>query len=337
MRLIITLMICLSFLQCARETPQDKFYEFEKVRQITLQNMEYPDIIGIGMQLVQIDSLFIINDFHGDSLLNIYDPKSHEIKKRLISKGSGPDDMTSPLEINLCGDRLYILSRPLFKFAYIQKDSILDLHPQMNAHTVLPQMSDRFLPLNDSLFIFSGMWEQRYALYQKNKKDSIRTFGDYPSFIPGEKDIPVMPKAMFHQCEMVKHPQKNIFATASNYVLEIFSFDSTGKDIPVLKFRKKLGNYDYTFNSGELVSVERKDNSDPRVLRISCTENNLYLLREVKGDEERMEIYVIDWEGNPVGLIEVDKKITAFVINEHEHKGFCLAEAPECMLYSFDL
>ena len=160
MKLIVLFAICLSSIQCTSHTSEDEPYTFDKVRQITLQNMEYPDIIGIGMQLVQIDSLLIINDFHGDSLLNVYDPGRHAIKKRLISKGSGPEDMSSPLDISLCNDKLYILSRPLFKFAYIPKDQVLAPRPQMYGHTQLPQMSDRFLPLNDSLFVFSGMWKQ---------------------------------------------------------------------------------------------------------------------------------------------------------------------------------
>lgn len=337
MKLIVLFAICLSFIQCTSHTSEDEPYTFDKVRQITLQNMEYPDIIGIGMQLVQIGSLLIINDFHGDSLLNVYDPGRHAIKKRLISKGSGPEDMSSPLDISLCNDKLYILSRPLFKFAYIPKDQVLAPRPQMYGHTQLPQMSDRFLPLNDSLFVFSGMWKQRYALYQKHKVDSLRTFGDYPAFWSEEKDIPVMSKAMFHQCEMFKHPKKELFASASNYVLEIFSFDPTGKELPHLEFRKKLGNYEYTFSSGNMISTKRKESSDPRVLRICCSEKYLYLLREAKDNENQMEIYIIDWEGKPIELLKADKRITTLIIHEAQHKGFCLVDDPECMLYSFDI
>lgn len=336
-RFFLVAIICLSFVQCSRKSSQDEPFEFDSVRQITLQDMEYPNIIGIGMQLIQIDSLLIINDFHGDSLLNIYDPKHHVVKTRLLSKGGGPDDMSSPLDINLYDNKLYILSRPLFKFSYIQKDCILEPHPQMFGHTRLPQMIDRFLPLNDSLFVFSGIWEQRYALYQKGKTDSLRIFGDYPSFWAGEKDIPAMSKAMFHQCELVKHPRKDLFASASNYVLEIYSFDPTGKALPELRFRKKLGNYEYSFTSGDMITTKLKEGSDPRVLRICCTEHYLYLLREVKDNENQMEICVINWEGKPVELIKANKKITTLIIDESKHKGFCLADDPECSLFSFDL
>ena len=75
MKLIIIFAICLSFIQCTSKTSEDEPYTFDKVRQISLQNMEYPDIIGIGMQLVQIDSLLIINDFHGDVKLGKYEAK----------------------------------------------------------------------------------------------------------------------------------------------------------------------------------------------------------------------------------------------------------------------
>ena len=59
--------------------------------------------------------------------------------------------------------------------------------------------------------------------------------------------------------------------------------------------------------------------------------------KEVKDDENQMEICIIDWEGKPVELLKADKRITTFIIHEAQHKGFCLADDPECMLYAFDI
>ena len=50
-----------------------------------------------------------------------------------------------------------------------------------------------------------------------------------------------------------------------------------------------------------------------------------------------MEIYIIDWEGKPIELLKADKRITTLIIHEAQHKGFCLVDDPECMLYSFDI
>lgn len=50
-----------------------------------------------------------------------------------------------------------------------------------------------------------------------------------------------------------------------------------------------------------------------------------------------MEICIIDWEGKPIELLKADKRITTLIIHEAPHKGFCLVDDPECMLYSFDI
>lgn len=337
MRFISIILLSLLFVQCTSNKSKETTYHFDIVKKVSIEEMDYPEILGIGMQIIRLDSLFIINDFWGDSLLNVYDATQHVIKRRLISKGSGPDDMSSPLDIQLCGNKLYVLSRPRFRFAYLLKDSILS-HNKMYGHTQLPAMSDRFLPLNDSLFVFSGMWDKRYALYQKGQRDSLRIFGEYPDFWKEEENIPVMAKAMFHQCQLTKHPNKNLFASASRYVLDIYSYDPSGENMPTLLFQKQLGKYQYVFTSDPMITAKPIDGSDPQVKGVCCTEKFIYLLQEnLDGEKKRSNLLVIDWDGNPIMLLEANKHIACIEVNEREKKGYCIVDEPESKLCYFEM
>ena len=113
--LLLFLSICFLFIQCSSGNGDDgKPYVFDKQENIDFNSIDYPEILGISMQLVKIDSLLLINDFHGDTLINVFNLNSGKIVKRLIPKGSGPGELISPLDIHLCDSNLYVLCRPKF-------------------------------------------------------------------------------------------------------------------------------------------------------------------------------------------------------------------------------
>lgn len=185
MKVIVSIVLVLgmlSFAQCSNQKSGKELGEFNRVDSISIQDMNYPELLGIGLQVIKMDSLFIVNDFRGDSLLNIYNANTHKVERKLISKGNGPDEMSSPLDVKIIQDKIYVLSRPRFQFAYLLKDSIFT-NNKMYGHTMLPQMSDCFLPLNDSVFVFSGMWESVMRYIKKEERilcassENIRIFG----------------------------------------------------------------------------------------------------------------------------------------------------------------
>ena len=96
--------------------------------------------------------------------------------------------------------------------------------------------------VTENQFVFSGLWNKRYILYNPSKASEIKEFGDYPNYWEGEKDFPENAKAMFHQSRFIKHPSKPYFASCSSFVLEIYEYDSTGINLPQLVFKKQLGN-----------------------------------------------------------------------------------------------
>ena len=76
------------------------------------------------MQLVKVDSLLLINEFHGDSLIIVYNLNTNQIDRHLISKGEGPNELIPPLDLCVTDNNLYILSRPIFSLNHIPLDAL---------------------------------------------------------------------------------------------------------------------------------------------------------------------------------------------------------------------
>ena len=334
------IFIFLLFVQCGFKSDSYIPYKFDVQKEIVCKAIDYPDIIGIGLQLLKVDSFLIINDFHGDSLLTLFNLNNHTISHKLISKGNGPNEMISPLDVSLCDGNLYILSRSKFRFGHISVQDLNKKNIEIKEQIQLPQKSDCFLPLNNNTFIFSGMWDKRYALFQKEKNSNnsnIVEFGEYPDFWEKEKDFPNSVKAMFHQCKFVKHPTLPLFATCSNYVLEIYTYKEDGICIPELLFKKQLGFYNYTFTHQNIITAKNSQTSSPEIKGIACSDKYLYLIRNTENSSYKKEILVVDWKGNPIQLLQSYENITNIVISEKEKRAYCLVLEPEFQLKYFDL
>ncbi len=330
-------LFCLFLTSCWDKAKNDVFLEEIAIE---CQPVNYPDLIGIGMQLIKTGDYLILNDFHGDSLLSVFNLKNNTIEKHLILRGNGPEEMISPIDAKLNDNNLYLLCRPLFNMGRIPIKNICAASVQIEDRIQLPQKSDKFLPLNDSLFVFSGMWDKRFALYKKNQQhqaDSITEFGDYPSYWENEKTIPNTAKAMFHQCEFVKHPSQPLFAACSRYVLDIYKYDEKGKTVPQELIRKQLGTYAYDFVAGDVISTKVREDSSPIVRHVACDENYLYMVKRPESGSSFHYIYVYDWQGNPIKVFKTDKSISNITVDDSANKIYAIIEDPEDTLVVFNI
>lgn len=73
--------------------------------------------------------------------------------------------------------------------------------------------------------------EETICVDELTKSDELIEFGEFPDFWEAEKDIPHLSKAMFHQCHFAVNPQKHLFASCSYFVLEIYEYDPSGKNV----------------------------------------------------------------------------------------------------------
>ncbi|MDH6534689.1 hypothetical protein D0T51_10225 [Parabacteroides sp. 52] len=333
---IFILFVVFFMIECS--TKKESPYEFSDVEVISFEEIDFPATLGVTLQLVKYDNHLLINDFHGDSLVSVFNLKKNEIDRKIISKGKGPNELISPLDIQVSGDNLYILSRPIFSLNHIDLDFIKkETAIPLQKDFQLPPKSDRFIALDNSLFIFSGLWEKRYVYLDLNKPDELREFGEYPDYWSEEKDVSNEVKAMFHQCQFIKHPTKNIFASCSGYVFEIYTYDSGKKTLPNLLFKKQLGSYSYSYTEDGILTANAHTDSDPMAIDLACSDTYIYIITQSADNRKKRDIMVLDWEGNPIKLLKSDKCIVCLTVDEESGKGYCVIEDPEDTLVSFAL
>lgn len=315
----------------------EKPYRFDVEYPIEFEEIPYPEILGETIQLLKYDSLLFVNDYHGDSLIHQFNLRTGNIERKLFGKGEGPNEVIPPLEIQLTDTFLYVLSRPLYRLGHVGWSSLKEESIMLEKDFQLPPLSDCFVSLGNSRFIFSGFFDKRYAYLDINRGGELKEFGDYPAYWSDEKDLSPRVRAFFHQCIFAKHPTKNRFVSCSGYVMEVFSFDPQGNTLPELVFRKMLGKYSYDFTEGEFVTAKVRQGSDPGMRELACTEKYIYIVISSKSDKTKRNIMVIGWDGQPVRLLKSDKMIKSFLIDEAAGKGYCIIQDPEDKLVCFDL
>ncbi|WP_234367870.1 BF3164 family lipoprotein [Parabacteroides pacaensis] len=336
MKIYLIVFILPFLLQCTSNIEKPG-YKFSKHDSIAFHEIHYPEMLGITMQLIKKDSFLLINDFYGDSLIKIFNLNTQLIEKKLISKGEGPNELLSPLDIHIADDNLYILSRPIFllnhiPFTAISKNESIHLEKDYQ----MPPKSDCFLPLTKTQFVFSGIWQKRYAFLTKESQN-IDLFGEYPDFWEEEKDIPIEAKAMFHQSLFTKNPSQSLFASCSGYILEIYKYNSQDPVLPTLLLKKQLGKYSYSYTTNGLISAKLKKGSDPCVTEIASSKNYIYLVIQSNENKKNRDIMIIDWNGKPIKILHSNKRITCLAVEEKDKKGYCIIEDPEDKLVYFDL
>lgn len=332
-KIIFIIISSLIFNSCNKET---KSYEvlFDKKETAKCIPLEYPDIIGIPMQIIKKDSLLLINDYTGDSLINIFNLKNQKLSK-LISVGNGPNELISPLEIQLLNDSLLIFCRQLFT---VYSMSINDKY-NLNKSLTLPTESSRLMYLTDSIIVCSGYFDKRYKIFN-NKGKEICKFGEFPSYWENEENIPNSARAMFHQCAFSKHPNKQDFISYSSHILEIYNYNKQNKyPTPVKKIL--LNNYNYTYKTGSILTTNRGYDIERGIIDAFCSDRYIYILYDPNKDSQKSHknsrILIFDWSGNPIKIIDFNSFIEVFTINEDESIGFCITENPDYTLSYFEL
>jgi len=333
--LIIGILCCV---QCTNKKEKDIVgYSFDVHSQLSFKQISYPSLLGMTMQLIKRDSFLLINDFHGDSLIHVFNLNSKQIERNLVVRGNGPHELISPLDLQLLGDTLWILCRPLHLLNHILWKDVKLSSALLVKDRQMKGESDCFVSIGKNQFIFSGFWNKRYALINMAGGDSIREFGNYPDFWSREENIPVTAKAIFHHCRFAVNVSQHLIVSCSPFVLEIYRYDPEGKQLPKLKFRKQLGRYEYDFVANRRVSASLRKESDPSAVDVFGGNKYLYVLMKAGKQRKQRNIMVLDWNGNPVKLLISKKHITCFTIDEKEKCGYCIIRDPEDELVSFSL
>lgn len=173
-KIILLGLFTLSFVQCTTRTTDTTIgYKFSNQEKLVFEDIDYPEILGDIMQVIKIDSLLLINDYYGDSLLTVFNLNSNKIERKLLGQGDGPNELLSPLEVLLLDNNLWILSRPIHLLNHLSTQSI-HKSPKLVRDLQAKTEADCFVPLTDTQFVLSGFWKKRYAWMNLQKSDELK-------------------------------------------------------------------------------------------------------------------------------------------------------------------
>ncbi|MDR1646090.1 MAG: TolB-like 6-bladed beta-propeller domain-containing protein [Tannerellaceae bacterium] len=336
--LFILNLLIIFFPGCSNEN-KIKQLDFKIQEDIECISIPYQDILGITMQLQKKDNLLFLNDFRGDTLIHIYDVRKQQLLRKMIPVGSGPKELMSPVEIHVDKEHLFIFYRQTSLMYSIPLDSVMNGNKDMVKNFQVPDGANLLFPINDSLFISSGFFEKRYVLFN-HSGELIHEFGEYPAYWDREKHLSYRVRAMFHQTSFEKHPSAPLFLTYSPHVFEIYDY-SAGISTPTLVKRMCIGNYNYLYTDNEtMLAVESGMDVEKGIISVSCSSKHIYILYDYDnaGHENPVtKIQVIDWNGNPVKLLNLPKRGTCLHIDEEEEIGYMIVEDPDDTLMYFNL
>jgi hypothetical protein len=291
-------------------TSKETRFTFEHSGIISVHPVENPPFMGIPLSLKYFDGRLYMSDFHGDTLVTEFDVESSQIISKSITKGGGPGESLSPLLLFLSGDTLFLFNLQ----AHILGYDILGAsgeHRGLTSHLLcpLPSAVYNLTSIGGGQYLVAGTFNDgRYAIFN-SQGEKEQEFGDYPSFLSGEKDFPASAKAMFHQVKFAVNHNLRRVACASAHVLDIVDFSSSAH---VVK-RIRLDYYHYEFTTGEILSTRSTDGTSVGAKSVTSTDDYIYLLVHPSGQfgsDIETEIWRFDWNGEPVKKFSVDRTIT---------------------------
>lgn len=291
MKKIYLLLLVCCFLGCSSQYRKEEAVE----KELRFECLPSSPFLGLPIQIVALDSVLLVNDFYGDTLVHCLSLETgSEIAKWGI-KGVGPNEVMPPLHLLKGQDSLFVFSRPVWKLYAVEgREGHLRETAQLLADVSL------LFPLSDSTYLASGMFgDKRFSVMNGAGKEKMR-FGDYPDLWSRERDLPMEIKRMFHQVLGYGFSEKHGFAVVDSHVLSLYGEESGGYR---LKKEVLLAPYEYDF-SGEGISTRTrlKDSFAKGAVDLAASDSCLYILFDnhslASGKEMRKEIRCYDWEGN---------------------------------------
>jgi hypothetical protein len=308
-KIIISQIITVIFVALCRCTPETPTPVFHDSYTISVHPVKNPPFIGAPVALEYFDKMLYISDFHGDTLITVFDVENSQIISKGIIKGVGPGEYLPPLDFFLSGDTMFLINRRAFSLGYDILDR-LDKHKRLSFNKLF-SFSSAVSNLTgiDGKYLAFGYFDKRYAIFNSRGEKEME-FGDYPSFLFGEKDFPTSAKAMFHQAHFAANQNLRRVACVSTHVLDMVDFSSS----PSVLKQIQLGFYDYKFTTGNAIYTEQTYDTSKGAIAVTSTDDYIYILFNPATPENpnlntENEIWCFDWHGEPVKKFFVNQPI----------------------------
>lgn len=298
-------------------------------------------LIATPLEMKMMNHVLFISDFRGDSLLWIYDLSKQIMRKRDMPLGIGPTEYQPPIQILIMDSNVVnIYNRWHYNWNLLKFNNQQLKFTSIQDRKMVSTDIDMIYPIANYKYIASGRFKEgRYALLD-SIGNILNYFGDYPSFLSGEESIDNFPRFMFHQSQFSYNKTTNEILSVTSHVLDIMK--DTGS-VPILKKRILLSPYQYKYQYGDdWASANSIRDTKRGVIRVSTTDKYIYLLYNPNienGKEQKKvnEIWIFDWDGNPIKKIIPDYTILSFCVDKSNKTIYSIVEAPEPRIAKIEL
>lgn len=315
--LILLLML---FVSCDRSI---KLFENNKI-DVVCEKIEVDFLIALNIELMSMDSLLILNDFSLNPMVSVLNTNNNTLMSKFLDKGEGPNECIPPIQMKEFEDSIYVLERQtatLYKFG---KSMILDQNVNLHKVWHIENSINTFSPLNDTLYIASRNTDgERFSLIN-NRGDEIKAFGEYPDLMPGEEEYSNESKGMFHQTFFLKAMGEKRIAAISPHVLEIYSYDENYNF--VIAKQILFSKYKYTHTTGNILKATPSQDTARGGMCFYGTDKYIYVVYNPENErayysnpnKHNNEIWVFDWEGNPIKALLPDKDVYTIAVDNDD-------------------
>lgn len=325
-------VLALLLVSCGGPQERVSFKECVTAKSTVLQEA----LISMPMDIKKRGDILYVSDFNGDSLMHCYSLSKERFIKQMLPQGQGPDEFLSPVEFFISDSSFFIHNRWHFtarNYAFNEKDFSIRSQGESKP---LPMNLDRIYPISESRYVASGVFDDCRFLILDNDGKVITKCGNFPNYQSGEEAIPNTAKAMFHQSQFGYNTARQRLACATSNVLELW--DYTPETLTLHK-RLLLAPYHYQFQSSPDGVYASNDNPDAELgaRGIAVSNNyvyvlyspNTYRMHEEKKETQNSEIWVFDWEGNPIRKILLDTKVECLCVDDTDSVLYCVMATPD--------
>lgn len=328
--LVLLLLACLA--GCSQSTQRVSFNETSQATSKVLSEA----VVSMPMDIKKVNNLLYISDFSRDSLLHCYDLNRQCFVKKMLPQGQGANEFLSPIEYFFSDTTLFIHNRWHFTAQeYTFHEADFSIEPRKEKLR-LPQSVDRIIPVKNNKYIASGVFDDcRFQILDATGK-CIAKCGDFPAYQEGEENIPYTAKAMFHQLQLGYNRFLDRLAAVSSNVLEIW--DDTPDGLTLRK-RQLLAPYHYMFEESPDGVYAANDNPEAELgaRGLAVSERYVYVLynpnthraHEERSESRNSEIWMFNWEGEPVRKIMTDTRIECLCVDKEDTLFYCIMAAPD--------
>ena len=288
------------------------------------------------------DSLLITVDMYSDNFIQVYHKRKGYKVAENIPRGSGPGESLNCWSLQLFSDKLWAFDMQLAKVDAFQIDSFLTRRNNKPIQTVrfVDAAPTGIVVLSDSTFLGTDLGKKDNMVTKYDKEGAC--IPDFKVAYPevSGKEIPDNLKKRFWENRIYYNPKTDNVVIFYVYTDLIEIYDSKmqlkkriqGPDhfMPILG-NKNVEGHDFAY----VLQDETKFAYLFGVLTDTEIWTLYYGISPEKGKEMQHNLFVFDYDGNPLRHYELDTPILYFSVDQKEHAIYGISEQPDPVIIQF--